>query len=188
MIPPPRPKVLTRHRPTTRPARAAVLAAIVACCVGLFGCGNGDAGDDEAAWEDRSVDIYSGIISRLGAEIERDPEEDGTPTVFVEGLDGATIPIEVQVGVVGALEEELTVRFIDERSEAFDEAIEEAPVRDDGRFVELGTIPDGADVQVAVRAYRSASDAEERSYRASESSDGWDVEESTPAAASASDD
>lgn len=188
MIPPPRPKVLTRHRPTTWPARTTVLAVFFACCVGLMGCGDGEAGGDEADWEDRSVEIYSGIIAHLGAEIERDPEASGTPTVFVEGLDGATIPIEVQVGVVGALEEELTVRFIDERSEAFDEAVEEAPVRDDGRFVELGTIPDGTDVEVAVRAYRSASDAEERSYRASESAGGWDVEESTAAAASASDD
>lgn len=163
-----------------------VLAAVAACCLGLAGCAESDAGpgddDPAAARQDRSITIYSGIIASVGAEIEREPEDESTPTVFVEGLDGATVPLEVQVGVVGTLEETLTVRFIDERSEAFDEEVEGEPVRGDGRFVELGTIPDGDDVEVAARIYRSASDAEDRTFRAWDSGEDWVVEEAAPGA------
>jgi len=64
--------------------------------------------------------------------------------VFVVAADPSSpISLEVQAGMVEMLHRFATIRFVDERSEAFDNTDPRRPVHESGVLITLGDIPPG---------------------------------------------
>ena len=87
-------------------------------------------------------------------------EEDETPIVYVTPFPNEKpIPLDVQVGVVDAVADNATVRFVDEEDQAIDKGAEGEPVVDDGVLVRIGTVPEeGTTVTVPAELYHSDND------------------------------
>jgi hypothetical protein len=107
--------------------------------------------DRRSAADDRLVAVYSavirGVVTQPGA-----PRPHLSESVFVKGAHSA-MPLEVQAGVVDALHDFATIRFIDDRSEAIDDADPRKAVRDGGVLVVMGLVPPGHD-DVVIEAQR----------------------------------
>lgn len=87
-------------------------------------------------------------------------EADQLPVVFVVGDEG-TVDIEVQAGAAAALVDEVDVRFVDERVEAFDEGLEGSPVRESGVLAVVGPVPEERRfIEVEVYRYVAAEERE----------------------------
>jgi hypothetical protein len=114
------------------------LSAVTACVDD-----DGDASEPLDPVE-RLVDIYSATIEAIADEAGPLPAEDDDPmTIYVTPRDDADISADVQVGVVSALEDWATVRFIDSLDEALDRDVEGHPVRGEGLLIGLGPVSDG---------------------------------------------
>lgn len=109
----------------------------------LAACNGGATGVEE-----ENARIYSAVISAVAAEVADQPllEE----VVFVGGHPD-DLTLEVQVGVVQALEDTLTVRFVDDPTEAIDEGLEDRLVRREGILLTVGPINRTADDAATVR-------------------------------------
>jgi hypothetical protein len=104
--------------------------------------------------------------------------------VYVEGRD-EVIDLETQAGVVTELEDEIDVRFVDERGEAVEEDDPGEPVRGDSVLLRLGPVSTGGDpVEVEVERYRSLDDVEELRLELARRGEGWTVSASSPSGAS----
>lgn len=145
-----------------RPVRLlmSVLATILFLSV-IAACSDDDAdgASDPTDSTDRLVDIYAAVIEAVAAEAGPLPgEEDDPLTVYLAARDEADIGVDVQVGVVGALEDWASVRFIDSLDEALatdDEGVEH--VRGDGLLIGLGPVGEGtATASLVADRYESA--------------------------------
>lgn len=141
-----------------------MLLAVVAAC--------SDDGEPAASVD---VQVYSAVIRWFDAD-EPAMGDDERREVFLDGLDDATVDIDVQVDIVNALEDDMRVRFIDADDEAIDPDVEGAPVRNGGLLLHLGPVvvrDGGAEVDVG----RYAGDGEVVRYRLSVVSGGgaWRV-------------
>jgi len=130
-------------------------AALVAVSVG---CSSPDIDRGALAGDERAAAVYEVILDRLIAD---EPgiggEEQADWVLFVATRSEEVIDIDVQVGVVAALEPAVEVRFIDDQTEAIDTELEDQPVRDLGLLVGLGAVPpDGDTVEVYADRYRNA--------------------------------
>lgn len=142
---------------------------VVMCSTPLLGCGT--TSPDEV----RAADAYTTVVrwllnSELGAE--PDPEV----TLFFESLTADEIPLEVQVEMIGLLEEFENIRFIDEHEEAVDIDLVGFPVHDGGLLIALGAIgPDDPPV-IRVELYRNQDEISAFRFTLAESNTGWRVE------------
>ncbi|MFP4512722.1 MAG: hypothetical protein ACLFRV_07225 [Acidimicrobiales bacterium] len=107
----------------------------------------------------RLIDIYGEVIPAVATHQRPDlPDDEPLDLiVYVTPRENVDINVDVQVGLVNALDEWADIRFIDELEEAI--AINEPgqPVRDDSVLVGLGSVPDGtASVELAADRYESA--------------------------------
>lgn len=137
--------------------RVWLIASLTVVTIVASGCGDDDVAAPDP--DDRLIEIYSATIEAVVADAAPMPDEDDEPMfVYVGSRNEAAIDADVQLGVVVALEDWATIRFIDEQNEAIDSDDPELPVRGEGMLVGLGPVPDG-EVSVVVYAdrYQSAS-------------------------------
>lgn len=124
----------------------ALLTLTIIATLGLSACtddGGSAAPQDPNA---RLTDIYVATIRTVVAHERPDitTEEPVDPVVFVSPREGVDIGLDVQAGVVVALEDWATIRFIDEITEAIEPNEPDGTVRDGGMLIGLGPVPDGA--------------------------------------------
>ncbi|MGY6502714.1 MAG: hypothetical protein ACXIVQ_17690 [Acidimicrobiales bacterium] len=107
----------------------------------------------------RLTNIYAATI-RSVVTFERPDltlDEPIEPVVFVSPREDVEIGLDVQAGVVIALENWATIRFIDEIDEAIDRNEPDGIVRDGGMLIGLGPVPDGtSNVTVGADRYERA--------------------------------
>lgn len=138
--------------------------------------------DDPTDGLGREAAVYESVLGWL-LEDEPLPEDGERPpwTMYVSSRHERPIGVDVQVRVVEALDETVGVRFIDQRSEAVDEAATEQPVREDGILVGLGAVPtEGDSIDVYVDRYRALADVEAWEVGLRRAGDTWDVAGATP--------
>jgi hypothetical protein len=104
--------------------------------------------DDTARGDDpnqRLIDIYSAAIPAIVTYERPDLAalDELDTVVYVAAREGVDIALDVQIGVVVALDEWATIRFIDEFEEAIVGDESEQQVRDGGVLVQLGAVPEG---------------------------------------------
>jgi hypothetical protein len=157
-----------RARPTSggrrRRGPGAALGVALAAALLVAGCPNGDDVDGP----DRAIGIYGSVLTWV-LDHEAPPpggiEEGDQVPVFVQSL-GPEIGLQVQIELVARFEDEgYQLRFIDERTEAVDEADPDLPVRAETVLVGLGPIPEGTQVDVRAEVYHDIDDIE--AYRVS---------------------
>lgn len=139
------------------------LTSLLAITLAIVSCGS-----DDADATDREAEIYVAIIRALapdepGGSSRNAGVDEGDLVVYAGALDDEeTIPLEVQAAVVEELEEleELaTVRFVDSRDEAVDDAEESVPVLEEGVLVLLGPVPSGGAPSVDAERYVDLDDS-----------------------------
>ena len=141
------------------------------------GC-SGSAADGESS---RDAAVVEAVIRTLVDGMPTEP--DVKPVVYVVGVDGAAIPIDVQAAVAAALVDELEVRFADDREEAILDDVEEMPVRDDGMLIAIGSVPpEGNEVDVAVERYVDEGDHAEMLFSLRRRNQQWAVQSTVVAA------
>jgi hypothetical protein len=122
----------------------------VALAVGS--CGSGDPGEHE-----REANIYAAVIQALAPDEPTDPgaeTEKFDQVIYAGPLDEEhAISLEVQAAVVEMLEDFATIRFVDEKAEAIDDATDDKPALDDGVVVLLGPVPTGRSPSVDAERY-----------------------------------
>jgi hypothetical protein len=93
--------------------------------------------------------------------VEDEPTQpDVVPVVYVVGSE-TSISIDVQAAVAASLVNEMDIRFADERAEAIDESLEQAPVRDAGVLLVIGKVPnEGSRIDVLTERYRAGDDVD----------------------------
>ena len=132
--------------------------ALVALLVVVAGSCTDDA-DGSADPNQRLIDIYAATIQTV--TVHERPDFSGHDeldvVVYVAPREGVEIALDVQLGVVLALEEWATIRFIDEFEEAIVSGEPDQPVRDGGVLIGLGDVPDGtASVDLIADRYERA--------------------------------
>lgn len=144
-----------------------LLAAL--CAAPLIGCGS--TSPDEV----RAAEAYTAVVRWLVVDELGDEPEPGV-ALFLESLTADEIPLEVQVEMIGLLEEFENVRFIDEHEEAVDIELAGFPVHDDGLLIGLGAI--GPDDPPVIRAevYRNQGEISAFRFTLIESGSGWRVD------------
>lgn len=135
-------------------SRSALVGSGLLLVVLLAGCRN-----QRPSGVEREVSIYGGAIRWL---IDGERGDDGKSidaTVYVEAV-AEDISLEVQSGVVEALTDVATIRFIDDIGEAVDRGKPGDPVRGGGVLLGLGTIrlTTAEQVHLYVERYRDIGD------------------------------
>jgi hypothetical protein len=110
----------------------------VVWCLALVGACTSTSGDGSDV-----AGAYAYIIEWIVAD---SPSDSDPPVAFVVAQgEGFQIGLSLQAGVVSDLEDDVDVRFVDDRAEAFDEG----EVRDEGVLIGLGpAVADGAEVVI----------------------------------------
>lgn len=152
---------------------ATVLLLLVAAA-----CGDDGGGAERDV--PREVAVYAAVITDVAEDLT--VEEGGEPSdrvVYVEALErGTVIPIEVQAGVVLELEDEVDVRFVDDREAAVDGRLPGAPVREGAALIALGPVPEGdRRVVVDLRRYEREGDEDDLRVTLERTGDDWAVTE-----------
>lgn len=128
------------------------LSLLVAGAVTVAACGT-----ETSVTKARDAGVYAAVIESVA------PEPPVRPGASVEELervvfvgphdDETTLSLEVQADVVDTLDEFATVRFVDDESEAINEADELMPVRERGVLLLVGSVPLGRSPTVEVVRY-----------------------------------
>lgn len=171
------PTAYARGMGDTRTLRVAV--AVVAAVVIAAACTPTD--DDPSDGLGREATIYESILDWM-LEGESLPDDGERPawTMYVSSRYERPIGVDVQVRVVESLDDVIEVRFIDQRSEAVDEAADEQPVREGGILIGLGAVPaEGDSVDVYVDRYRELDDVEAWEVGLRREGESWDVADAT---------
>jgi hypothetical protein len=129
-----------------------LLATVALATLMLVGCNDEPSADDP---NQRLIDIYAAVIPEVATIDHPDltVDEPVEAVVYVAPRENVSINIEVQLGVVRALEEWADIRFIDEFEEAIDTGEPSQPVRDGSVLVGLGMVSEGT-IEVDVVADR----------------------------------
>lgn len=143
-------------------ARVACAAgAAVAFAVGAVGCGSDDA---PASSEIDPAAAYTALIEWQAGQQEPVIDDNGDvqlPVIYVASADGETIDVGVQADVAASTVDIATVRFTDDRADAFDGDLDDPPVRENGVMLLVGPMPaPGPNVLVDVTRYSSADRSE----------------------------
>lgn len=102
------------------------------------------------------------LVAAIRAVVDDAPVADidpPLPVVYVVGAGEVEFAATVQADVAEDLQDEVDVRFADERDEAIDVDAVDAPVPDDGVLLMVGEIPANGDtIGVPIEMYRSDRD------------------------------
>jgi hypothetical protein len=129
--------------------------------VGAAACGSDEAPDssdvDPAA-------ALTAIVEWQAGEQEPVVDDNGEirlPVIYIASADGDTIDVGVQAQVAESTVDIATVRFTDDKGDAFDGDLDDQPVREDGVMLLVGPMPDaGPEMLVDVTRYSSAERSE----------------------------
>jgi hypothetical protein len=145
---------------------ARFLGAVLVAPLALPACTS-----DARSETDGIIGVYAAAIVTLATA---DGAGDKAPVVFVTArADTKPVPLAVQVGVVSAVGDRATVRFVDDDHEAIDE---DAPLRPvaEGTLLRLPPVPAIApEVVLEVERYRNANDQQLVTLRVTEALGVW---------------
>ena len=156
---------------TTRAGQRSAAAIAVAAFV-LAGCAG-----EVASQDDRESDIYAAALTWLVARPGvADTEE--APPIYIEHLGPDGIPLDVQVELIEHFDEnDVELRFVDGRSEAVDETLDDMPVRDGSVLVGLGPISDDQPTELRAELYRDLDDITAYRFTLRRSGGVWELAE-----------
>lgn len=156
---------------SSRRWRRCLIAATAVLAVPACGNGNGDdAGPIGAAG-------YSTVIDGFLPSV---PADGSRPVVYVAHLGDEPFPLEDQVAMIEAVEESHDLRFVDDVEAAVDDGDDDAPPRDDGLLLGIGTITVAAPHVVRVEVYSAAGRIDARKVTLSVRDEVWRVDTSEP--------
>jgi hypothetical protein len=147
------------------------LLAVVAL-VAVSGCG----GDDDGAGP-VGADGYTAVIDDFLPPV---PSDGDRPVVFVARLGEEPFALEDQVAMIAAVEESYDLRFVDDIAAAVDNEDSDAPPRDDGLLLGIGTISTAVPHVVRVEVYRAAGMVDAHTVTLTVRGDVWRVDTSEP--------
>ena len=146
---------------------AIALAAVSAC----------DGDDDDAVTRPVDAQAYSAAIDEF---LPPAPDDGTRPVVYVAHLGGQPFPLEQQVAMIEVVEETHDLRFVDEIQAAVDGEDSEAPPRDDGLLIGVGTISTVPPHEVRVEVYTTAGRVDAHKLTLSVRNDTWRVDTIEP--------
>ena len=153
-----------------------MIAAIA--IVAVSACDNGDDDvDDGHDPHPVGADAYSTVIDEFLPPV---PDEGTRPVVYIARLGDEPFPLEHQIAMIEVLEPSHDLRFVDDVEAAVDGKNSDAPPRDDGLLLGVGTISAGEPHVVRVEVYTSAGRIEAHKVTLSVRDDTWRVDTSEP--------
>jgi hypothetical protein len=156
-----------RRRPS-RLRRSLVAAALAV----IAGCGGSDGGVSPVGAAGYSA-VIDGFAPPVGADGSR-------PVVYVARLGEDPFALDDQVAMITAAEDDYDLRFVDDIAAAVDTEESDAPPRDDGLLVGIGTISTPAPHVVRVEIYRAAGLVDAHKVTLTVRDDVWRVESTEP--------
>ena len=150
---------------------AALLLAVVALAV-VSGCGGDDDGVGPVG-----ADAYTVVIDEFLPPV---PSDGSRPVVFVARLGEEPFALEDQVAMIAAVEESFDLRFVDDIDAAVDNEDSDAPTREDGLLLGIGTISTAVPHVVRVEVYRAAGMVDAHTVTLTVRDDVWRVDTSEP--------
>ncbi len=147
------------------------LLAVVALAA-VSGCGADDGGTGP-------VDA-TGYLAVIDDFLPPVPPDGSRPVVYVARLGEEPFALEDQVAMIEAVEESYDLRFVDDISAAVDDEISDAPPRDDGVLLGIGTISTAVPHAVRVEVYTAAGLVDAHKVTLTVRDDVWRVVTSEP--------
>ena len=139
---------------------------------------DGSDGDDT---DDDRPPIDAGAYSAAIEEFLPPVPDDGTrPVVYVARLADEAFPLEHQIAMIEVLEDTHDVRFVDDVEAAVEGESSDAPPRDDGLLIGVGSITAEDPPVVRVEIYTAAGRIEAHKVTLSVRDDMWRVDTSEP--------
>ena len=150
--------------------RHCVIAAIA--MVAVSACDNSD--DDTRPI---GAEAYSAAIDEF---LPAAPDDGTRPVVYIAHLGDKPFPLEHQVAMIEVVEKTHDLRFVDDVKAAVDPEHSDAPPRDDGLLLGVGTISAVDPHVVRVEIYAAAGRIEAHKVTLSVRNDAWRVDTSEP--------
>lgn len=149
-------------RGTVWAAGIAVLGALTAC-------------DDGAKPPSTAAQIVEDVVRDAAGHVPPDPDDpEALPVVYVMSRSEEPFSARVQAAVANAVNDEIDVRFADDRAEALDAERPGEPVRDRGALVAIGPLtPDETPMVIELEIYRSATQFSRRTVTFARTGDDW---------------
>ncbi len=148
------------------------LIAVVAV-VTASACERGDGDDTRPVGADVYLTAIDGFLPAV-------PDDGSRPVVYVARLGEEPFPLEDQVAMIAAVEASHDLRFVDDVGAAVDDADSDAPPRDDGLLIGVGTISSVVPHDVRIEIYTTAGRIEAHKVTLSVRNDVWRVDTSEP--------
>ncbi len=147
-----------------------VLAVVALVCAG---CGGGD---------DDGVDAVAaaGYMAVIDDFLPPVPADGTRPLVYVARLGDEPFALEDQVEMIAHVGEAYDLRFVDDVAAAVDDEDVEAPPRDDGLLLGIGTITSTVPHTVRVEVYTAAGSVDAQKLTLSVRDDVWQVDAREP--------
>ena len=139
-------RVMSGDRRGVRRWRHSLLAVVALAAVS--GCGAADDGSVPVG-----ADGYTAVLDDFLPPV---PPDGSRPVAYVARLGEEPFPLEDQVAMIEAVEESYDLRFVDDISAAVDNEDSDAPPRDDGVLLGIGTISTAVPHVVRVEVYTAA--------------------------------
>ena len=152
-----------------------LISAVVVVSVPACGNGNGNGNGDEK--RPVGADGYSAAVDEFLPEV---PADGSRPVVYIARLGEEPFPREYQVAMIETVEETHDMRFVDDVQAAVDDGTSDAPPRDDGLLIGVGTIPAVAPHAVRIEIYTRAGRIEAHKVTLSVRNDTWRVDTIEP--------
>lgn len=123
------------------------------------------------------VEGYSTVIDGFLPAV---PADGSRPVVYVARLGDEPFPLDDQVAMIELVEESHDLRFVDDVEAAVDDEDTDAPPRDDGLLIGVGTISVSVPHVVRVEVYTTAGAVDAHKVTLSVRDDVWRVDTSEP--------
>jgi hypothetical protein len=153
--------------------RHCLIAAVAIVSIPACDNGNGNGEDNRPV----GADGYSTAIDPFLPDV---PADGSRPVVYIAHLGDQPFPLEDQVAMIETVEETHDLRFVDDVEAAVDNGTSDAPPRDDGLLLGIGTIPAVAPHVVRIEIYTTAGRIEAYRVTLSVRNDMWRVDTSEP--------
>lgn len=147
------------------------LFVVAAALLAVSACTGGDDVDPVG------VEGYSTVIDGF---LPATPADGSRPVVYVARLGEEPFALEDQVAMIASVEDSHDLRFVDDVEAAVDDEHSDAPPRDDGLLIGVGTISIAVPHVVRVEVYNAAGDIEAHKVTLTVRNDVWRVDTSEP--------